>query len=204
MENQINEQELFAELDKNEIKEELIKDNRFSFDYEEKKYRVAMPTQQQIADARRHKNKTMVGLILSGIPKQDKWLKILKEQGIDIAQLDKEINDYENVLIPLHISKAKTKDSEVKTRAKFDKEIKEVEDKRCVLIMERADHLAPCADIQARDEYMRFLTSQCTEICIDEEKDEWKKVWNSFADYQKEQNAIAYIAEGQLTSLMLV
>lgn len=204
MENQINEQELFAELDKNEIKEELIKDNKFPFPYLDKNYRVVMPNQQQIADARRHKNKIMVQLRCNGIPSQTKWIQILKEQGDDIEKLDKEIYDYENVLIPLHISKAKTKDSEVKTRAKFDKEIKEVEDKRYVLIMERANHLAPCADIQARDEYMRFLTSQCTEICIDEEKDEWKKVWASFADYQKEQNAIAYIAEGQLTSLMLV
>lgn len=200
---EINEQEIFAELEKDELNEDLIKDNTYPFIYAEKNYRVVMPTQLQLTHARQYKNKIFVKLITEGIPLQKNWIKTLKEtQDVDIDKMNEDIQRYEKDLIQQHISKAKTKDSEEKVREKIDKTIEEIKNKRLLLILEKTTHLEPCAEPQAREGYFQFLTAQCTEILVDEKENKWEKVWKSWDDYEKDQSNFSYIALGKLTDLI--
>ncbi|MGD2072065.1 MAG: hypothetical protein PVG65_01060 [Candidatus Thorarchaeota archaeon] len=199
----INEQEIINEISKDEISPEMVMNNLYPFEYNDKDYRVVTPNQMQLVRAKQHQLKVFAKLVKDGIPVEKKWIKILKEtQDIDIQKLNEEMKRYEKDLIQLHLSKAKTKDSEEKTREKIDKDIREVEKKRLVLVFERADHLSPCANAQAKEEYYRWLTATCTEICVDKENDKWEKVWKNFDGYQKDQSIFPYIALGKLTDLI--
>jgi len=200
---EINEQEIFAELEKDELNEELIKDNKYPFIFAGKKYRIVMPNQMNLVKAKRYKYQVFAQLVTEGVPVEKKWIKILKEtQNVDIIEMNDKIRRIRNELNQIAISKAKTKDSEVKTRAKIDEKFKEIETQFLKLVYERNDYLSPTAEAQAKEEYYYYLTFLCTEFQVDEKEDKWEKVWKNFDVYQKEQSDLIYIAMGKLVDFI--
>jgi anion-transporting ArsA/GET3 family ATPase len=199
---EINEQEIFSELEKQELNEELIKDNKYPFEYLDKNYRIVMPNQMELTKAKQYKHRVFTNLVQEGTPLLKNWIKTLKKQDVDIADLENKITRDENEIVQLYISKAKTKDSEVKTREKINNSIEEVTNRRLKKVLDKSQHLEPTAESQAKEAYYRYLTFLCTEIRVDEKEDKWEKVWKDFESYQKDQSNFSYVALGKLTDLI--
>ena len=199
----MDEKEIFAELEKDELSEEVIQDNTYPFEYAAKNYRVVMPTQLQLSKAKRIKHRYFTQLVSEGTPLQKNWVKTLKEtQDIDIEKLQEELFRYQKDYAQLKISEAKTKDSEEKTRAKVQAEQQEVLNKLKEVSAEISKCLEPAAEPQAKEEYLRYLTAECTEVLIDEKENKWERVWKSWDDYQKDQTTFAIIALIKLCELI--
>ena len=62
--------------------------------------------------------------------------------------------------------------------------------------------MEPAAEPQAKEEYLRYLTAECTEVLIDEKENNWERVWKSWDDYQKDQTTFAIIALIKLCELI--
>ena len=210
MEEKINLEEVFAELNEDSSNPELIKDNKLHFRVDDKLYRVKMPNQKELFEATLHKD-VMQGKFIQqkGLYTISQWKKILKEnQNIDIDEMQKEIDDNEKELLQLYISLAHKKDSAVKLIKELIDKIKIVKEDRLKLVLDKAGFVAPAIQYKVQDEYYKYLTAQCTEVMVvespeDAAKEKWDKVWNSFEKYQNDNSKIAYIALGKLNELMI-
>lgn len=198
--------EVLEELKKDELNPELIQDNKLHFRYKEDIYRVRLPNQKEHSNANSYKNIKYVQLL-----KKDDTLTIkqlvtlLKEkQDIDIDAMDKEAAKLENELTQVYLTLAKKKDTETKAIEELKKKLEEVRNKRLTVVMEKAGYLAPAIENQVQDDYYRFLASFCTEKLVkkEEDKEDWKQVWISFEDYEKDNSKLPYIALGRFTELM--
>jgi hypothetical protein len=207
----INLQEVFNELQKDILHPEDIIDNKLLFRFDNLMYRIKMPSQKDIVTANALRNEKFVELATKTNDEgkkcnhmQKDWIKILKEvQNIDIEVMNAEVKDLEGKLQDTYLSLAKCKDGEEKMIAKIKGEIEEIRNKRMELIIERAGLLAPSIENQAQDVYYNYLTSKCTEVLTEDEKDEWKSVWKNFPEFENDQSKLTYVALGKLTELMM-
>ncbi len=196
--------EVLEELKKDELDLDLIQDNKLIFQMGEDFYRVCMPSQKENAMAQSYKNKKRVELYQDGsFLTTNQLIKTLKEkQGVDIEDLNKKIKTMEEQLTQLYLSLSKIHDKEKKIIDKYIAKINKVRDERLKIVLEVADYLASSIQNQVQDSYYLYLTSLCTEILVDNNKDEWEKVWTSFDEFNNDRNKLSYIALGKLTELM--
>ena len=197
-------QEVLKELKKDELELDLVQDNKLIFQIDEDFYRVYMPSQKENSMAQNYKNKKRIELYNDGtFLTTNQLIKILKEkQNIDIEELNQKIKIMEEQLTQLYLSLSKVHDKEKKVIDKYIAKINKVRDERLKIVLEVADYLASSIQNQVQDAYYLYLTSLCTEILVDNNKDEWKKVWKSFEDFENDRNKLSYIALGKLTELM--
>jgi hypothetical protein len=212
MVDQSNIQAILEELQKDVLNPEMIQDNKIYFFSEEDRYRVKMPTQQVLTSALDVKNRKYMELLQkknndgsSAYLLEKNLIKLLKEsQNIDIEDLSKKINDLEQKMRDKYLSLAELHDTDTKRIEEYKKDLEDIRHERLLLIFEKCDYLAPSIQNQTQDEYMMYLTSVCTERCvINNDKEEWGKVWNTFDDYVKDDTVIRRLALGKLTELMI-
>jgi len=199
--------EVIEELQANSLHPELIQDNKIHFSCNNAIYRVRMPSQLELLEADREKNAYQVKLI-----GQDNTItlselkKVLKEkQGVDIDDMEKQLVALEDDLQKVYERMAKKHDGDVEGIEVTKKELKEVEDKRGVLIREISDRTSPSIDVQSDNYYMSYLTAVCTEKNEETETDVvWNKAWVSFKEYlEGEDSNVKYFAMGYLTTLIM-
>lgn len=201
-------QDVLTDLETLSSNQELIIDNKLPFLYEGMTYEVRMPTQRDLVKAESVRNQKFVELIKQPNTLRTKDLiKVLKDnQNIDILEMEKQIKELETQERDLYLSLAQVKDGSEKTIQSFKDKIVEVKNKRYEICLEKVSLLAVSIENQCRDEYYRYLTSVCTfKLVLRDEanNEEWKHVWNSFAEYDNEVNKIALVALGQLTRMLI-
>ena len=199
--------EVIEELQKNSLHPELIQDNKIHFSCDNAIYRVRMPSQLELLEADREKNAYQVKLIgQDNTITLSKLKKVLKEkQGVDIDDMEKQLVALEDDLQKVYERMAKKHDDDVDGIEQVRKELKEVEDKRGVLIREISDRTAPSIDVQSDNYYMSYLTAVCTEKNEETETNVvWNKAWVSFKEYlEGEDSNVKYFAMGYLTTLIM-
>lgn len=204
--------DILEELQNDLSNPELIQDNKLHFRVKDKLYRVRMPNQKELAEAKDKQNRKYFQLLIqknedgsSAYLVEKNLIKLLKDtQEVDIEEMNMKISELEKKLIDKYISLAQLKDSDKKAIDKFKEEIQEIRNTRLKIVIDKAGYLAPAIQNQAQDEYIKYLTAICTENYQEiEGKGKWIKVWLDYDNFQKDNSNLVYIAEGRLTELML-
>jgi len=169
-------QEMVDELDIDLLDDSIVKSNKLPFLYEEQLYRVIMPTQKDLTIAKAVADTLKVKLLVNenNITKKS-LIKVLKEkQDIDIEAMKAQQEVYGNNIKDLYISLVSAGKSEIEgIKAKIAVE----KQNHMELSIEISGHLSVSIESQVETEYIRCLTSLCTEKNIDEDK--WIKAWST-------------------------
>jgi hypothetical protein len=197
---------ILEELQKNSQNPELIKDNKFYFQCDNDWYRVCMPNQKELSEANQHRNKITVQLLQKG--KKEGFLlrkdltTVLKENGVDIEAMDKEIERLKDQMIQVAITTAEKKDSEESIIEVLKAKTDEFEAQIRQIINTKINHLSSAIEFQAEDGWYKLLIANCTEKATNVEKTDWQKVWKTFADFQKDATNLPYICEAYFVKLI--
>jgi DNA repair exonuclease SbcCD ATPase subunit len=201
-----NFQTALSELESFTLNPELIQDNKIHFSFDNKVFRVRMPSQKELMEAERLKNTHQVRLLKEEDTLTTKQLKaLLKEKGIDTDALQKELEKLGEELYEEYMVLANTIDDDEKGIEKSKKIIEEIKQKKYELIDEISNHLTPAIEIQAENYYMCVLTASCTERVLTKENGyEYEKVWKDLDEYMADRNKeFRMYAMGALTKLIL-
>jgi hypothetical protein len=196
-------EEVLYSLDENTNAVELIQDNKLLFPFKDEIYRVRMPSQKERTMATNEKNKLYWNLIKEGqLPFEKDLRKELKEkQNIDIDLMQQELNKLGDELVQTSLSLASKKDTEQVAIDNLKNQILELKYKRKLIILEKAQYLSACIEVQVQDIFYKFLTALCTEKLIKSETEKWEKVWISFEDFEKDQTILSDLAGGKFAEL---
>jgi vacuolar-type H+-ATPase subunit I/STV1 len=183
--------------------EALIQDNKLIFSDNGQLYRVRMPNQKEKVIAKQEKDKENWRLIKEGLlPLEKDLIKELKEkQGVDINEIQKEIDDLNNEYIQLAVSLSTKRDSEEKAIKSFKEKIAEIKLKRRILSNQKAEKLAPSIENQAWDKFYATLTCFCTERLIKGEENKWERVWKNLEDFDADDTKLPLLAGGNFIQL---
>lgn len=207
---------VFAELQKELLHPELIKDGKLHFEYNNFIYRVRMPNQKELTEANNLRNRKFYALLQERDEKgkpvyllTKNLKKLLKfSQGVDIDEFDQKLEDSKKQIINVLLELSKVTDSEIKTIEKYRKKIQELKEQRKEIVLEKAGYLAVAVEPQAEDIYYKTLTRFCTEQYIENGEGENKtgdfvKVWSNCEEYDNDNSLLPNIALGQFTELYL-
>ncbi|HUU88102.1 MAG TPA: hypothetical protein VMX17_10165 [Candidatus Glassbacteria bacterium] len=198
--------EALEELQKSSLNPELVKDNKFYFQYQNEWYRVNMPSQKELAEANQNRNKVKIQLLQKGKKEgflmKKELIAVLKENGVDIEEMDKKIEKLKDNLIQMALTAAKKSDREEKQIEKLEEETKKIDDEIKKVINEKMTHLTPAIEYQSEDAWYKYLVSSCTEKAMDEERENWEKVWKTFSDFEKDNTNFPFVAEAHLCSML--
>jgi hypothetical protein len=189
-------------LQKNNFDDSLIKDNKLCFIDNEILYRVRMPNQgeQSIAEQKRNL-KQLEYIKQEGCITENKLISQLKESGvIDIDKLEKTKENLSKELKKYWFSLA-TKDSSDKNKiVEYSEKITQIQNELQNLAMDISTYLSPCLEKRLEKFYIEYMTYICTEKCIDQE---WKRVWNSFDEFNMAESSLSSKAMTYVTWLLL-
>lgn len=200
-----NIKEIINDLQSQSLRPDLIQDNKLHFACYSEICRVRMPSQRDLLLAEEQKNAYELQLLESKKYKSLKQLKkILKENGIDISEMEKEVENKERQLLEVYEKLVKCHDDDNENIKKYISEIDKIKAERDEIIDEISVRINPSIDTQVENYYISFLTSVCTEKNIDNENNEWVRVWKSFNDYMEEEDSkLKMYAMGYLTHLLI-
>lgn len=199
--------EVFQDIlnESNFLNAELIQDNKFHFYHEGSVYRVRMPKQKELSEVNKAKNSFYVELLKTpNALSKDNLKKLLKEsQGIDIEAMELELKDLEESLYKVYLDLAGKKDANEEGIQKCKDNVSEINDKRFKLIEKISSYLTPSIEVQIENHYMEQLASICTDKLENSEKEEWKRVWNSFDEFMNDESTLRLYAVSLLAKLMM-
>jgi hypothetical protein len=194
--------ESISELSKNNFDTSLISDNKLCFVVEETLYRVRMPNQGEQSLTEHKRNLMQLEYLKQeGCITKNQLIAQLKNSGVvDIEQLEETRENLTKELKKFWFMLA-TKDSEDKNKiAEYSETIGKIQEKLQNLAMDIATYLSPCLESRLEKFYIEFVTSICTEQRIGEE---WKRVWNSFDEFNNADTTISNKALANFTWLLL-
>jgi len=194
---------ILKEMDFSAFNNSIIQDNKLIFSFKEKYYRVRMPNQIEQTLAEEAQNKLKIRLSRTpGNISRNQLIKELKENtGLDIIQMEKDQEKLKQELQDVYLEGALIS-SEDSIGLESNRKKKDViEAKFMENIIEISEALAPCIQEQAKVEYYRYLAYICTEERI--KNDEYKPVWASYEDYQKDDSGLTIQAVDKIQALLL-
>lgn len=202
---------VLEEMEEDFLSPDIIQDNKIPFSQKGVLYRVRVPNQVELFQAKEKRNLVYIQLLqMENTLTKKKLKKVLKEkEDTDIDLMQKEVDDLGKEIQELYISLAPCRDEEVKTIAKFKGQIKKVKAKRKAIADKIIEKIAPCIEVRADDAYMEHLTYILTETFkVESEKDdtkkgEWIPVWKTFEEFEKDMDRnLRLTATGWLTFLI--
>ena len=203
-------EELFKQLEEDLLDPELIQDNKIPFEVDGKIYRVRMPSQRELFQAKQKTKAYKVTLLKSDnvIFKRD-LIRLLKDkQNIDVLDLQAQMQKLKSTILEAYITLAARKDSEVKSIQTLKTQLIDLRTKHNTLIMEVAEHLCTCIEVQVEDYHMIYLTSLCTEKYVETRTNDisvgnWISVWDSYEQFEDDSTRVALQSLGYLTELLM-
>lgn len=193
---------ILSTIQMNSLEDSLIKDNKIYFDYLGKSYRGKMPSQKDMADAYKNKDKVYLTMIQEEVCLTKIQIKqILKEkQGIDIEVLEAERNALQKDIQDVYMDLALLHPDNIE-KVTIQKElIAEIENKYTDVFIKITEYLAPALENQLEKVYIEFLTARCIEV---EEENTWKSVWIKYEDFQNDTNLITSECVKHMTYLLI-
>lgn len=202
---QINFQEIIDALDTEVLDKDLIQDNKLAFMFEKQLYRVRMPKQKELMQAKEIYHSTKIKLLQKGdVLTEDQLRETLKKNNINVSELESELRNLDNELIQASLSLAHKKDNETDGILKAKEKITTIKNKRYKIAENIAENLSSSLQNQAKDKQYEYLTFACTEkYTVKDDKGIWDRVWDKLEDYENVDTNLTYIALGYLTRLVL-
>ena len=164
--------------------EELIKDNKISFEHEEKKYRVRMLNLKEKEDLDMLRRKKFGQLIKDkDILLEKDLISQYKERGINIDELDDKIKKIiaEDFELQLKLGEALSKKEPETILKTYEEQIKELRIKKQVLNTQRNLLLTFCLENQLLDYIAQIITYLSVDTLVD---GEWKRMFVTLDDFQ--------------------
>jgi len=196
--------DMLEEVRKNSQNPELVKDNKFYFEYDAKWYRVRMPNQKELAEANNKRNSTRVLLAKKGNKEgfyfKNDLIEALKESNVYIEKMDEAIKKFHDEFVQLAITANKTNENREEEIKRLEEKAKEIKEEIQKIIDKKAEHLAPCIEYQSEDVWYKYLVAKCTEGQIEEDK--WENVWESFEVFGEDISSLPYVAEAHIGILL--
>lgn len=195
-------------LEEEKIKQ-MIENNEVEFEVENIKYKVKKPTHQDRQEVFKKKCEKQVELLkernndgtFRNLNEKD-LIKLYKERGIDIDEISKTINSLQvkekQLLLKLGKDLKDQRPDNILDSQR--KEISDIREKMINLSIERTDLL----DMSIESQLLMFIYAYYTYLVTERfENDNWIKNWNSFDDYNKENNnELVNLASSYTTYLM--
>lgn len=201
--------DILASLNDTILQSHLIQDNKYTFNFQDKLYRVKMPSQRDKVNANDIMNKLYMKLINENmkLPENERHKtrvqlkQALKDSGlIDIAQLEKNKADLYKELNNLYNELAQVLSENIETIKQYEQKIIPIRDEFQKVSITIANYLQASIEDRKEKVYYEYLTYTCTEYL---ENNNWVKVWNQFEDYQNETSGLEdKAAEGMIALLM--
>jgi hypothetical protein len=201
MENQEILTESIADLVKNNFDDSIIKDNKICFVIDESLYRVRMPNQGEQSLTEHKRNLMQLEFLKQeGCITRTQLITQLKSSGIDIELLEETKENLTKELKKFWFMLA-TKDSENKIKInEYSEKIIKIQDTLQKLAIDISTYLNPCLESRIEKFYIEYMTTLCTEQRVGEE---WKRVWNSYDEFNLADPNLSNKAIAHVTWLLL-
>ena len=174
------------EVNKVEKLEELIKDNKIVFEIEKVTYRVRKPNFKETEFNGRIRNKKKIELLEDPKCKlREELIKLYKENGKDILELERNINSYPSRMKPIQNRLAQV--TVPKDIALYKDELEKLEESQLELILERNECMSACIEKQVTEYANLYMTYLVTEKKVE---DKWVKAFNSYEEYLEQDEVI--------------
>jgi hypothetical protein len=166
------------------IIEELIKDNKITFEYKEKKYRVRMLNLKEKEELDMLRRKKFGQLMKDGDILLEKDLIIqYRNRGINIDELDDQIKkiNAEDLELQLKLGEALSKKESESILKTYEDQIKDLRIKKQVINTQRNLLLTFCLENQLLD----YIAQVITYLSLDKLEDgEWKRMFATLDEFQ--------------------
>lgn len=166
--------------------EDLVKDNKIEFESEKITYRVRKPNYRENQEVRKQQDMKKIELLENPKYKLRKELiKIYKQNGIDIEEMERKIASFPKRLEPIQEKLAIARFP--RERDPLIEEIEKLEEKQLELIIERNEYLDSCIEnriIEHANLYMLYLV---LEKKIDEK---WIKAFDNYETFLENDDII--------------
>ena len=170
--------------------EELIRDNKISFDYDEKKYRVRMLNLKEKEELDMLRRRKFGQLIKDKDILLEKDLIIqYKERGINIDEIDDQIKkiDVEDFDLQLKLGESISKNENEIILKTYEEQIRELRTQKNILKTQKNLLLEFCLE----NTLLNYIAQVITYLSLEEQKDDkWQRMFNSleaFQTYEDEQ-----------------
>ena len=196
-------EEVLISLNDDLASSEQIQDNKLLFEVDKVLYRVRMPNQRERTLATQKKNQLFWKFVKEGkTPLKKALIKSLKENlNVDIEALEDSLEKLSEEMTQIHLSLSTKKDTEKKAIIELKEKIDELKYQRKVVILEKAEHLSPCIEVQVEDDFYKVLTSFCTEKLIKDKVERYENVWNSYEEFENDTTKLPLLACANFTNL---
>lgn len=164
--------------------EELIKDNKIPFEYNDKQYRIRLLNLKEKEELDMLRRKRFGQLIKDKDILLEKDLIVqYKERGIDIADLDAQIRkiDAEDLNLQLRLGESISKNENEDILKSYEEQIKSLRIEKSVLSTQRNLLLTFCLENQL----LNYVAEVITYLSLDKFEDsEWSRMFSSYEAFQ--------------------
>jgi len=179
----------------------MIQDNKIPFNYNKECYQIRMPNQKERFDAEEYRSEKQVEFIQrKNCKTKEELRKILKENKIiDLDVLEKKAEKIKKQFKEIYLKLAPRFNDE---KEKIQEDINKINDLQLELMkitQEISKHLSPSLEDRLEGVYLEYLTFQCTEKLVDKK---WKRVWNTFEEWEKDNSLLATRARICMANLL--
>ncbi|MEK6881244.1 MAG: hypothetical protein AABY22_16605 [Nanoarchaeota archaeon] len=189
-------------LSNNNFNTSIIIDNKLCFELDNKFYRVKMPNQSEQSFAEHKRNIIQLEYLKQeGCITKTQLIEDLKNKNIiDFNKQEKIRENLIQELKQLRFFLATKGSREIFKIEEYTTKINEIENLLKKMAIEMAIHLNPCLESRIEKFYIEYITFLCTEY---QENNEWKRIWNTFEDFNKDNSSLCNRATSNMTWLML-
>jgi len=191
-----------ADLSKNNFDDSLIKDNKLCFIIEEKLYRVRMLNQGEQSIVEHKRNLMQLEYLKQEgcITKAQLIAQLKNDNIVDIEKLEETKENLTKDLKKFWFMLA-TKDSGDNNKiSEYSEKISKIQEKLQGLAIDIATYLSPCLESRLEKFYLEYVTMLCTEQQVGED---WKKVWNTYDEFNQADTVLSNKAIAYTTWLLL-
>ena len=164
--------------------EEMIKDNKISFEHEGKEYRVRLLNQKEKEELDTLRRKKFGQLIQDkDILLEKDLIKVLKERGIDIDSSDEEIRkcDAEESSLQMKLGEAIAKNEPDGILEEYKKQIEDLRLKKAIINTQKTLLLEYSLENQLLNYVAKIITYLSSDILVD---GSWKRLFNSIEEFE--------------------
>jgi hypothetical protein len=164
--------------------EELIKDNKITFDYKDKKYRVRLLNLSEKEELDLLRRKKFGQLLKDKDVLLEKDLIIqYKERGMDIAELDEQIKklNAEDFDLQIKLGEAISKNEPETILTNYKDQIEELRIKKQIIRTQKTLQL----ELSLENALLNYIAQVITYLSLDEKKDDkWQRMFQTLEAFQ--------------------
>ena len=177
-----------------DLNERLVRDNKIEFSYQEKKYRVRMPTTGEEIEANTKRDELRLELLNNDkYMTKNQLIENYKKRGISIKDLDDKFMELQNDINVVRLKLAKVPDENKKAIKSLSDKIMELKDRQMLITQKKIGFLQYSIESKVEHHWYIYLTYLVTEKS---EGKKWVKYWKTFKDFEN--------SETQLTGKAIV